>query len=108
MIGGGGGQPGEGVFQPGPGVQAELLAGRREAGEYGQRLAAAVRSKEEPVLATNGIWLHGSFGRVVVDGQVTVRHVDGESRPLVAGIGDGFAQRTLRQHRDRERIEPHF
>lgn len=97
LIGGCGAELGEGVCEPVPGMGSELSAGGGEAGEDGEGLSAAVGSEEEPVLASNGVGLHGPFGRVVVNGKIAVSRVDGERGPLVTGIGDGLAERALRQ-----------
>jgi hypothetical protein len=84
-IGGGDGEAGEGVVDPGPGVEAELLAGEGEAGEGGESLAAVVGAEEEPVLAADGEGLDGPLGAVVVDGEVAVGRVDREGGPLDDG-----------------------
>ena len=47
LFGGGDGESGQGFFQPRPGVDAELLAGGREAGEDRQSSAAVVAAKKE-------------------------------------------------------------
>jgi hypothetical protein len=53
LIDGRQGQVGEGVLEPGPGVETELLAGEGEAGEDGESLAAVVGVEEEQVLAAS-------------------------------------------------------
>ena len=82
MIGGRLGQFRQGVVQPGPGVQGELLAGHGEAGEGGEAAAAVGAAEEEPVLAADREGFDGAFGAVVVDGEIAVADVDVQRRPL--------------------------
>lgn len=56
MIGGGAGQAGQGFFQPAPGIDAELWAGRHEAGEDRQAAAAVVAAEEQPDGMTVSGW----------------------------------------------------
>ena len=76
LVGGGGGELGEGVLEPGPGVHAELLAGSGEARQDRQASSAVVAAEEEPVLAADGVGFHGEFGDVVVDRECTVGDID--------------------------------
>jgi hypothetical protein len=68
MIGGDQREASEGLFHPGPGIHAALLAGGGEARQDRQSTAAVVVAKEEPVLAADSELLHRPFGRAVVDG----------------------------------------
>ena len=51
LIGGRDRELGEGVFEPVPGVDAELLAGGGEAGEDCQSAAAVIAAEEQPIFA---------------------------------------------------------
>ena len=66
LVGGGGGQGLEGVFEPNPGVEAELLARGREAGQGGEGPSTAVGSEKKEVLAAEGERLYGPLSRIVV------------------------------------------
>ena len=44
-------KPGENVFEPCPGIDAELMASGREAGKYCQATSAVIAAEEEPVLS---------------------------------------------------------
>jgi len=59
-------------------------------------------SYEEPVLPADGLMTERSFRGVVVDGQATVRGIAPQGGPLIARIGDGFAQRALGKRRPRQ------
>ena len=63
-------------------------------------------AEEEPVFSAYGKWLHRSFGDIVVDRQFAVGDVDVQCVPLVAGISDGFSQRTFWQRAHCSMIEP--
>lgn len=106
LIDGGGRQAGEGVFEPCPGVEAELLAGGGETRQSRQSSAAMVVAEKELVAAADRVKLYRPFSQIVVDGQSAVGDIDVPRGPPAAGIGDRFAQRTLWQRGDGERIEP--
>lgn len=59
MIGGGCGESREGFFQPGPRIDAELLARGHEARQDRQATTAIIAAVEEPVLSSNREWLDG-------------------------------------------------
>lgn len=59
LIGGGGREAGESLFQPGRGIHTGLLAGGGEARQDRQSAAAVIVAEKEPVAAADGIRLDG-------------------------------------------------
>ena len=92
-----GGQAFEEVAQVGVGVESVAASGGDEAVEDGRAAAALVAAGEDPVLAAHGDRAQGSFGRVVVDGQVAVLGVAAQGLPLELGVGGRFPEGALGQ-----------
>lgn len=72
MIGRGGRQAGERLFEVDPGVHVSEFARRGEGAEGGEGAAAPVRSEKNPILATQAERLQSPLGHVVVDAGITV------------------------------------
>ena len=90
-----GGDSVKGVVELGEGADAVSFGAldKREVGGGGA--AFAVVSQEEPVFAANSDSSQSLFGGVVVDVEIAVVEVGGESNPVVHRVVNGFVYGTL-------------
>jgi hypothetical protein len=86
----------EEVAQLGAEVDAESLAGRDYAGEYGCRPPAIIAAREHPVLAAHCDPTQAALGAVVVDLQITILTLAGERPPVRQRIGNSLSFGMLR------------
>ena len=89
---------GEEIAEVGEGINFVALGALDEAVESGGGVASAFAAGEEPVFASDGQRADGAFGGVVVDGEVAVFEVAGKRRPVVEGVGAGFADGAFGEH----------
>jgi hypothetical protein len=54
-------------------------------------------SEEQPVLLSKGGWSDRIFNQIVVDFDPRILKINLQRLPLIQGVVDGFAHRTLRQ-----------
>lgn len=89
------GEAGEHVAQVGERVYASAAAAFDDGVEDGSALPGVGGSDEHPVFLADGGGADGVFDEVVVDLYSPVLGKGAELRPLVEGVGDGFAEGAL-------------
>jgi hypothetical protein len=84
------GDAGDGVAQPGFGIDLVELGGLDEAVDGGGAVAALIEACEQPVLATDRDAPQRALGSVVVDLELAVVNVASERGPARQGINVSF------------------
>src|SRR5579871_2192599 len=88
----------ENVFEPGERIDARSLAGSYEAPQHGRCPATFVASEEGPVVSADCYTADCPLRGVIIDRQVPVLAVAGQSGPVLQRVAHCPSRRTLRQH----------
>lgn len=82
---------GEHIAEPGERIEFIQLAGSYKTAQDGHGLSAAVAAQESPVPAANGYAAQRTFRSVIVDRQVPIFEIAGESKPVLQHVRYGLA-----------------